>query len=1600
MWVLWGCVVALWACDSGGSGGGDPADAATLDAGRPDARGADMALRDGGPRDAGPHDQGPPADAAPADMASPDASPPDAGPMDAAPLDAAPLDAAPLDAAPLDAAPPDAALPDMAPLDAAVPDAEPPPPPPPPLITELMARNDGVLLDEDGDPSDWIELYNPGDAPYALADHHLTDSLEDPTRWRFPAVAIPARGYLVVFASGKNRRPDAGTLHTDFSLSGDGETIALTGPDGEVLSAFVDYPPQAPGLSFGLPMEADPVALVGEGSPASVAGLAPGGDAAWRQPGFIEDANWSNASLGVGYDQAPAPRAPRPVADSVVDFGGSQGLRGWSYGYRDAANDGGNPYNSNNFIPFPAAGGPWSAGSFWTGQAWDWFAGDPPWTSLTPTGGQPNGFNNGGVQWAIRRFTSPIAGRLAISGQVGNPAAAGDGATLRLFVDGEEAFSRHLNGATEDYAVEVQVAVGSLLDFTIDPGPDGDDFGDGAIFTATLVEPGRGLDALGPVLADSVADWSAAGIQGERGWWQGYYDFTGDADGVYGPEAFRPFPRDAGPHSPTNFWTGDAWDWFSGNPPWTTVGREAIHPNGTNNGREHWAMRRFEAPSDGTLVVEWHLDKSNPNGGGVTGHVFHGATELDQAAIAGNDSIGVTRLVIVPNVRAGDTLDFAVDPTGPNGNRADGSDGSRQRVRIWQAASFAPLIQTDVEDLVAASGGVRLRVPVAVPDPQTGRLELRVRYDDGFRAWLDGAPLVDENAGPAVADRAASDALAPALFSLGAADLAAGLHLLAVEAVDAPAADGRFLFAPTLDIVALAIGDQPTYLPVPTPGADNLGVGDGRPVVITLDRHQDVGPADELAIGARVAGIGAPVADVTLVYRVMFEPEVQVPMMPEGDSTWRVVLPPGLAAPGQLVRWYVVATDAAGRATRWPPFLDPLDSEEYVGTVIRDDALASNLPILHWFAATPDRAATDAGTRTSLWFDGELYDNIRADLHGQSSRGFPKKSYNLDFNADHRFRWQDDLARMRDINLLSIYADKSKVRNTIAYEIYRDAGADYHLASSVRMQLNGRFFSVADFVEDGDDKWIERLGYPDPIGALYKMYDNMSNPARGEKKTRREEGNQDLAALIAGLGLEPEARRLFIYDNIDLARMANYLAAMIVTAGLDCCHKNYYAYRDPRTDEWWYMPWDQDLTLGRNWTGNYFDDRMYPQNPLFVGRNNRLISALFELPPFTEMYLRRLRTLMDAQVQPPGTPAEALRFEARVDALRALIGDDGDLDNASWPTWGIPQTFDEGTRILKEEFLGPRRTFLYGLVQPAAREAVVLVDPTPGATVARYSVPLDDLEGDAWTLPDAPEDGWAEGPLGLGYEDAPGPFVPYLATAARPQDADPRATSVRARIHFTVDDPAAIENLVLRLRYDDGVIVWLNGVEVTRRGLPPGPVAWDAEADDHPDAAAIAWEDQAIQGLANLLVAGDNVLAVQVVDGGGGDLLLGVGLLDGQRVAVGAEPLPPAQGPVLVAIEEVAADLAAPREAYVLLHNITGTAVDLSGWRLAGGGVEHVFRAGTVLPTDGRLYVVASPRAFRARANGPSGGQGLFVQGPWTGVLFPGGAPALLPPAP
>ena len=122
------------------------------------------------------------------------------------------------------------------------------------MITEFLAVNSSIIGDEDGDSTDWIEFYNPTNAPINLNGWFLSDDVSEPLKWKFPNVTINAKDYMVVFASSKNKIDSSSTLHTNFKLSSGGENIILTKPNmQDVVFAFVqDYPVQYKDISYGI----------------------------------------------------------------------------------------------------------------------------------------------------------------------------------------------------------------------------------------------------------------------------------------------------------------------------------------------------------------------------------------------------------------------------------------------------------------------------------------------------------------------------------------------------------------------------------------------------------------------------------------------------------------------------------------------------------------------------------------------------------------------------------------------------------------------------------------------------------------------------------------------------------------------------------------------------------------------------------------------------------------------------------------------------------------------------------------------------------------------------------------------------------------------------------------------------------------------------------------------------------------------------------------------------------------------------------------------------------------------------------------------------
>ncbi len=173
-----------------------------------------------------------------------------------------------------------------------------------PVISEFLAQSERGLSDDDGDRSDWIEIHNPDARSWNLAGWALTDDPTLPAKWVFPEVNLGAGGYLVVFASGKDRRELGAPLHTNFRLRAGGEYLGLLNPMGEAAFEFTpEYPVQTADVSFGRGQTpAVETVLLASRAPARALIPSDGNlGTRWTELDF-DDSAWRTGRTGVGYD--------------------------------------------------------------------------------------------------------------------------------------------------------------------------------------------------------------------------------------------------------------------------------------------------------------------------------------------------------------------------------------------------------------------------------------------------------------------------------------------------------------------------------------------------------------------------------------------------------------------------------------------------------------------------------------------------------------------------------------------------------------------------------------------------------------------------------------------------------------------------------------------------------------------------------------------------------------------------------------------------------------------------------------------------------------------------------------------------------------------------------------------------------------------------------------------------------------------------------------------------------------------------------------------------------------------------------------------------
>ena len=109
-----------------------------------------------------------------------------------------------------------------------------------------------VMADPVTEKRDWLELYNDGASDADLGGWGLSDRLDHPRKWQFPAgTVIPAHGCLAVFLAGDGGAAAGGYLSAPFALPVEGGcAVSLCDASGRIADCLY-LPQQYPGVAFG-----------------------------------------------------------------------------------------------------------------------------------------------------------------------------------------------------------------------------------------------------------------------------------------------------------------------------------------------------------------------------------------------------------------------------------------------------------------------------------------------------------------------------------------------------------------------------------------------------------------------------------------------------------------------------------------------------------------------------------------------------------------------------------------------------------------------------------------------------------------------------------------------------------------------------------------------------------------------------------------------------------------------------------------------------------------------------------------------------------------------------------------------------------------------------------------------------------------------------------------------------------------------------------------------------------------------------------------------------------------------------------------------------
>ncbi len=285
------------------------------------------------------------------------------------------------------------------------------------------------------------------------------------------------------------------------------------------------------------------------------------------------------------------------------------------------------------------------------------------------------------------------------------------------------------------------------------------------------------------------------------------------------------------------------------------------------------------------------------------------------------------------------------------------------------ASGYRPYLRRDLAaTMKSVNASAWLRMPF-IASEVFDQVTLRLRYDDGFVAYVNGVEVARRNApagqpgwnGSATASHAGTN---EEIFTVPGGAAVAGANLLAIHGLNIAANDEDFLFSPTLEGRRTRWG-TPGYFTAPTPGTANgtesiAGfVGDTH---FSVDRGFFDTPIDVV--------LSCDTPGSTLVYTT----DNSVPGLTNG-----VVVPAADAASTPATTVHIVTTTVI-RAAAFKPGHEPSDVDTHTYLFLRDvvaqPAAPPGLPTV--WSGSPADYAMDPKVVTNALYRDEIIADLRS----------------------------------------------------------------------------------------------------------------------------------------------------------------------------------------------------------------------------------------------------------------------------------------------------------------------------------------------------------------------------------------------------------------------------------------------------------------------------------------------------------------------------------------------------------------------------------------------------------------------------------------------